>query len=270
MSIKKKLGLGAASAVLGLSLVVGGTWAAFNDVATIKNHFAAGTLDLAVGKHDSKPINFDLGNMKPGESVQRTFQLNNAGSLAIKEVLLKTTAANFFDPKGDSGQNGQKDFLSQFEVNFMKGDLENGILNLIDPGMIISGSNLTLADLAYDEYSGKIKGLYLVDGKINLAPLLVANLSKAGIPVGDSDYVAIKITFKNNTTDKTPTGEYVQNIYQGDTVDFFFNLEATQWGGVDVGSGDGNGSINNGVVPSPLMQKTVGTPSVPDNQVVND
>ena len=49
MGIKKKLGLGVASAALGLSLIGGGTWAAFNDAATINNHFAAGTLDLEVG-----------------------------------------------------------------------------------------------------------------------------------------------------------------------------------------------------------------------------
>ncbi|MCL6570669.1 MAG: M73 family metallopeptidase, partial [Bacillus sp. (in: Bacteria)] len=32
MSIKRKLGMGAASAALGLSLIGGGTWAAFNDM----------------------------------------------------------------------------------------------------------------------------------------------------------------------------------------------------------------------------------------------
>ena len=34
MGIKKKLGLGVASAALGLSLIGGGTFAYFNDIAT--------------------------------------------------------------------------------------------------------------------------------------------------------------------------------------------------------------------------------------------
>ena len=46
MNIKKKLTVGVMSATLGLSLVGGGTWAAFNDTATINNQFATGVLDL--------------------------------------------------------------------------------------------------------------------------------------------------------------------------------------------------------------------------------
>src|SRR5690606_1609361 len=95
MSIKKKIGMGVLSAALGISLIGGGTWAAFNDTATINNHFASGTLDLVVGKSANKPISFDLTNMKPGDNVQRIFTLNNAGTLAIKEVLLDATAENY-------------------------------------------------------------------------------------------------------------------------------------------------------------------------------
>ncbi len=46
MGTKKKLGLGVASAALGLALVGGGTWAAFNDIETTQATYAAGTLDL--------------------------------------------------------------------------------------------------------------------------------------------------------------------------------------------------------------------------------
>ncbi|WP_267490480.1 TasA family protein [Bacillus licheniformis] len=38
MGTKKKLGLGVASAALGLALVGGGTWAAFNTTAFRKTH----------------------------------------------------------------------------------------------------------------------------------------------------------------------------------------------------------------------------------------
>ena len=45
-------------------------------------------------------------------------------------------------------------------------------------------------------------------------------------------------------------GEYVQNKYMNASVDFFFNLEATQWDGVNVDSHNGNGAVNNGVQSS--------------------
>lgn len=247
MSIKKKLGLGAASAVIGLSLVVGGTWAAFNDVAKINNHFAAGTLDLVVGQNaSSQPINFDLSKMKPGDSVRRIFKLNNAGTLAIKEVLLTTTAANFVD---GTLPNTQKEFLSQFRVDFMQvSDESNANYPLTEANKV--RGNLTLADLVYGPYADKIKPEYLgTDGKLNLAPLTAANNAYRGIPVQpvDSDLVSIMITFVNDEEKDAVTNEYVQNKYQGDEIDFFFNLEATQWDGVNVDTPNGNGAINNGV-----------------------
>lgn len=267
MSIKKRLGLGAASAVLGLSLIVGGTWAAFNDTAVINNHFESGTLNLEVGKSGTKPISFDLSNMKPGDNVQRIFKLKNAGSLAIKEVLLNTTADNFVD---GTLCNTKEEFLSQFVVDFMQLDSES---NNWEPRAKVTkdGQSLTLADLVSGSYVAKVKTEYLGAGnKINLAPLTVVNNAYRGIPVNpaDSDDVFIQITFKNDLT-KNAKNEYVQNKYQGDKVDFFFNLEATQWDGVDVDTSHGNGAINNDVqgsadgntMPNP---RTEGTPKFSD------
>ena len=48
MSLKKKLGMGVASAALGLSLIGGGTFAYFSDKEVSNNTFAAGTLDLTL------------------------------------------------------------------------------------------------------------------------------------------------------------------------------------------------------------------------------
>ncbi|MEW4289546.1 TasA family protein [Rossellomorea marisflavi] len=246
MTIKKKLGLGVASAALGLSLIGGGTFAAFNDTATINNHFASGTLDLEVGSNAKRPISFDLSNMKPGDNVQRIFNLNNAGTLAIKEVLLNTTA-NAFEGNGKSTQEG---FLSQFQINFMKVDTES---TRHEPrGSIIkSGQKLTLADLVKGNISNKIDSKYLSeDGRINLAPLVTEDSARNGIPVEpkDTDAVFIEIEFvKNDERVAGPYSEYKQNIYMNNKVDFFFNLEATQWDGMHVDSHIKNGSINNGV-----------------------
>jgi spore coat-associated protein N len=283
MTIKKKLGLGVASAALGLSLIGGGSWAAFNDTATINNHFAAGTLDLSVGHVNAGP-NFDLGNMKPGDSVKRLFTLNNVGSLAIKEVLLNVTANNFLDNGVVSADNTKLlDYLSQFEVDVFRADHETK--NNVDPSddrweptdsIVASGQTLTLANLVDGSYVSKIKSDYLgKDGsnRINLASLVVAPGSEAyrGIPVTpvDSDGVLMEITFKNDLNKKTDgSGEYVQNKFQNDSADFYFNLEATQWEGVNLDSSNGNGSINNGVqgTPSP---KSIGTGKYNGNEVVD-
>jgi spore coat-associated protein N len=256
MSVKKKLGLGVASAALGLSLIGGGTWAAFNDTATINNHFAAGTLDLVVGKVN-QAANFDLGNMKPGDSVKRVFTLNNNGSLAIKEVLLNTTASGF-----SSGVGTNSDmiaFLSQFEINAFKVDSEN-TTGIFEPRASIVEANqtLTLADLVNGPaaYESKIKSGYLTDDgskRINLAPLVVPAGQEAlrGIPVtpADSDAVMFVIKFKEDDrrVNEQPYGEFIQNQFQGNAANFFFNLEATQWDGRSLDSSNGNGEINNGV-----------------------
>jgi spore coat-associated protein N len=266
MTIKKKLGMGVATAALGLTLVGGGTWAAFNDTATVNNHFAAGTLDLEVGKSGTKPINFDLANMKPGDNVQRIFKLNNKGSLAIKEVLLNTTAGNFVDGTLNSTQ---EQYLSQFVINFAAVDGESTSWEPRNQ-IVKSGSELTLADLVAGPvaYESKINSAFLAtDGskRINLAPLTTTDTTRRGIPVTptDSDDVFIQITFKNDLT-KTDGKNFDQNKFQGDKVDFFFNLEATQWDAVHVDTHNGNGAINNDVqgsadgatMPNPVTEGT--------------
>ncbi|UOQ44539.1 CalY family protein [Halobacillus salinarum] len=245
MSVKKKLAMGVMTGALGLSLVGGGTYAAFNDTATINNHFASGELDLVVGKSANKPISFDLTNMKPGDNVQRIFKLSNGGTLAIKDVLLTATASNFSDTDGDSGKNA---FLSQFEVNFMNTDGETSQWQPRED-VIMDNATLTLADLVNNSVSSKIKPGHLVDGKINLAS--IATGDTRGIPVDppDTDDVFIQITFKDDPT-KNGNNEYVQNKFMNASVDFYFNLEATQWDGVDVDSHNGNGAVNNGVQSS--------------------
>ncbi|MGY3714790.1 TasA family protein [Sutcliffiella cohnii] len=261
MSIKKKIGLGVASAALGLSLVGGGTWAAFNDTATMNNYFAAGTLDLEVGKnHPSHTMNFDLANMKPGDTVRRIFKLNNTGSLAIKEVLLNVTASDFVDGNGENSENNEAmlEFLSQFVVTIST-DNESP---QHQPRLAALNSGVTLADLINMDqndtlFSSSVKtNLRASDGtnRINLVPLTVPEGSdRRGLPADprDSDPVFIQISFNpDNTRVDGPYSAMVQNKFQGDSAKFFFNFEATQWDGVRVGTPNKNGEINNAVQDS--------------------
>ncbi|MFV8826779.1 TasA family protein [Alkalihalobacterium sp. APHAB7] len=287
MSVKKKIGVGVLTGMLGLSLVGGGTWAAFNDTATINNHFAAGVLDLEViPNHPSHKMNFDLRNMKPGDNVQRIFKLNNGGTIAIKEVLLNVTADNFEFEEGYN--NDMLAFLDQFVIDFMNVDTENPQWQ--PRGNVVkSGQELTLGDLVRggEALMDKIDSKYhATDGtpRINLVPLQLptnGDQARRGLPVEpqDTDAVFTQITFKD---DRTRVGgdysEFVQNMFQTNGVDFFFNLEATQWNGYHIDTPNGNGEVNNQIAPNatdrhgnPIADpKTRGTGKYDGNIVIDE
>ncbi|KOP71067.1 TasA family protein [Cytobacillus solani] len=111
MSIKKKLGLGIASAAIGISLVGGGTFAYFNDVETTNNTFAAGTLDLGIDKETI----ISIDNIKPGDRFFRYFQLSNDGSLDMKEILLNST----YEVSDKKGDNAGEDFGEHIMVEYL-------------------------------------------------------------------------------------------------------------------------------------------------------
>jgi len=90
MSIKKKLGMGVATAALGLSLVVGGTFAYFSDEEKSINSFASGTLDLNISPGEEESLAFNFKDLKPGDEKNAKIQLKNDGSLNIGEVILET------------------------------------------------------------------------------------------------------------------------------------------------------------------------------------
>ena len=98
MGMKKKLGMGVVTAMLGLSLIGGGTYAYFSDKEVSQNTFAAGTLDLSVDPE----VVINVDNLKPGDEMERGFQLVNKGTLTIGDVKLLTDYS-VIDSKGDNG-----------------------------------------------------------------------------------------------------------------------------------------------------------------------
>lgn len=245
MSIKKKLSLGVASAALGLALVGGGTWAAFNDVERLNHSFATGTLDLEIEdvKLNGKkiPKTFELSNLKPGDQMVRAFKLKNKGTLAIREVLMNVSYYDFkngvneFVSKHKQQDNNAEEFLDQFKVEILLTGAENPNAEPRDNFYIIKPSdNKTLKDLV------KMKD-------INLAP---ANKDEqwTGIPKIPDDYeiVIIAITMKDDKSKVTSgdaEGEYKQNKYQGDSIKLKMTFEATQWEGLDYNDTRNNGEL---------------------------
>ncbi|QKY71593.1 TasA family protein [Lentibacillus sp. CBA3610] len=116
MGIKKKLGMGIASAVLGISLIGGGTFAYFNDIETTNNTFAAGTLDLNLkGVDDKENVDLNLENLKPGDWKVHQVRLYNDGSLSFKDVTLNTE----YKVKDVQGDNNGEDFADHIVVSIM-------------------------------------------------------------------------------------------------------------------------------------------------------
>lgn len=282
MNFKKKLVMGAMSATLGISLVAGGTWAAFNDVENRTLAVGAGELDLKLDKLEGNPYKFKINNLKPGDFMTRTVVLKNEGTLAIKDVLMGIELVKFTDYKpkegeagfGDSdtwGKNNALDFLDQFKVTVAKVGAEGGSDGF--PRNVIL-SEVTLKDfyLASDSVSGdqhkvnngaepgeinaarqKVwnsvdrKYLDIYANRLNVATI---NPDKwTGLPVipNDSDRLEIKVEFedKKSDSDRNEDRTFKQNIFQGDTADITVSFEARQWGGLNVQDEDldSNGSV---------------------------
>lgn len=189
MGLKKQLGMGVMSAVLGLTLVGGGTYAYFSDSETSNNTFAAGTLDLSV--EPTKVI--DVDNLKPGDSMVRDFELQNNGSMDIKNVLLNTDY-NVIDAEGDNTE----DFGKYIEVEFLYNADQ-------------------LSDVVYKTTLDKLK---------DMSPEAVQEkvfdeiIGEEGLKTDSEDDLVVKLNFVDNDKD--------QNEFQGDSLQLQWTFNAEQ------------------------------------------
>jgi spore coat-associated protein N len=205
MSLKKKLGLGVASAALGLSLVGGGTYAYFSDTEVTNNTFAAGTLDLSV---DPTTI-INATNIKPKDRMSRTFKLKNTGTLDISQVNILTD----YQVINKAGAPANKDDLGKhIRVNFLKNEDKNGVLQPVE-NIIVS---TTLADLKGQMPDAVENKIWAWFGWGDEA---------SGIPAGLSDNLYVQFEFVDNGAD--------QNEFQGDTLKLEWKFDAKQTAGTN-------------------------------------
>lgn len=190
MGLKQKLGMGIISAVIGIGLIGGGTYAYFSDSAETDNTFAAGTMDLQFNgpSGDGENVIFDLDNIKPGDAEQQTFNLKNDGTLDISEVLLETD----YSVEDAEGDNKDEDFGEHINVKFF--------LNTTKGKELIEDK--TLDQLANDE------SLDVLDGE--------------GLQAGEEHYenFYVEVEFVDNGED--------QNHFQGDILTLNWNFTALQ------------------------------------------
>ncbi|KAB2331919.1 TasA family protein [Bacillus mesophilum] len=191
MSIKKKLGLGIASAALGMSLVGGGTFAYFNDTEVNNSSFAAGTLDINVKGNDTDNAIINVSNIKPGDTMTRNFKLNNTGSLNVSRVLLTSEYTQ-------TGVDGNADFGDHIKVQFI--DNKDKKTRVVHETTLkaLSTSNVTDRD---------VLGWFLGG-------------EEDGLRAGTSDDLQVKFEFVDNKQD--------QNAFQGASLQLEWTFEAQQ------------------------------------------
>ncbi|KAI7263958.1 hypothetical protein KC345_g8987 [Hortaea werneckii] len=196
MGIKKTLGLGVASAALGLSLIGGGTFAYFSDTAQSTATFAAGTLDL----NSDPSVIVDISNLKPGDTVYKTFKLKNDGSLDIGSIKLKTTTE-----VTDNGTPNPVDLNQFIKVKFLR----NNDKGLIQPENVVYETTLAaLKNLTPD----------LVDNTGSFLDQLLTEPD--GIKAGTNDSFSVQFEFVDS-------GE-AQNYFQQDKIKLTWDFEAKQ------------------------------------------
>ncbi|MBY7144406.1 M73 family metallopeptidase [Virgibacillus sp. NKC19-3] len=189
MGIKKQLGMGVATAALGLTLIGGGTFAYFSDSETTNNTFAAGTLDLAVEPTEV----IEVENIQPGDSMTRDFELQNNGSVDMNKVLLETDYS-VIDAEGDNTD----DFGNHIQVEFLyNADQVNEVIY-----------ETTLAELKE-----------MTPEAVN-EEVFIPALGEDGLEAGTSDDLVVEFTFVDNGED--------QNEFQGDTLNLEWTFTAQQ------------------------------------------
>ncbi len=195
MGIKKQLGMGVATAVLGLSLIGGGTFAYFSDTVETSNTFAAGTLDLT-----AKPMEIiNVGNMAPGDSMVRDFELHNSGTLDINTVYLETNYT-VEDAQGDNSEDFGEHIVVEFLYN----------VNNLDEVIY----QTTLAELQE-----------MTPEAIN-EHIFYPAIGDEGLAAGDSHDFVVQFNFNDNGED--------QNQFQGDALNLEWTFIATQGDGKDI------------------------------------
>ncbi|WP_411954126.1 TasA family protein [Alkalibacillus sp. S2W] len=267
MTIKKKLAVSGIAGAMGLSLIAGGTWAAFNDVEATTGSVEAGTLKMDLSEVDG-PYTFDVTDLKPGDEMTRYIQFDNNGSLAIKDVLMTIEDVDFTDYVPEEGEAGYGDtwteytdysvldYLDQFEVEFLQVGREGDNNNY--PKDVFLNVSLKDLYLASDSLGDKVEASgdisdarqtvanavedtsRLVDNRLKVST--TANKGWEGIPLdpSDEDQMGVKVKFVENG-ETYEDGTYKQNKFQGDSANIKLSFEARQWDGQEY---DGDGYID--------------------------
>lgn len=199
MSLKKQFAVTLASVGLGAALIGGGTFAWFNATAQIEgNTFAAGT--MKIGATPDSAV-FNVTNLKPGDWMERTFNVENEGTITVDRLLMNID----YSIDDVDGDNGSENFDENLKVYLLKSTDEN--IPFPERVVISPNNGKTLKDL---------KAM----GKVDISSWYT---QIGDLPPGTADKIHVGIVFENKNED--------QNRFQGDKVNLTFGLEGTQKAG---------------------------------------
>lgn len=199
MSLKKQFAVTLASVGLGAALIGGGTFAWFNATAQIEgNTFAAGT--MKIGATPASAV-FNVTNLKPGDWMERSFVVENEGSITVDKLLMNID----YTVNDANNNNGAQNFDENLKVYLLKSTDEN----IPFPERVIISPN-----------NGKTLKELKAMGKVDVSSIYT---QFGDLPPGTADKIHVGIVFENKNED--------QNRYQGDSVNLKFGLEGTQKAG---------------------------------------
>ncbi|WP_237648665.1 MULTISPECIES: TasA family protein [Sediminibacillus] len=203
----KKISTAIMSAVLGIALVGGGTFAYFSDTTTTASTFSSGTLELSANPSTI----VELDNLKPGDWTEKSFFLTNEGTLDIKKVLLHTDYTVTDKDGNPVSEELATQYAQALRVDFLKNTGDGNVFAY--PVIVSSTSLFELKDMVLENAATEHE---LLDG--NFMGLIDGIEAGNGENAEDSLYV--KFRFKDS-------GE-PQNELQGLQLDLEWTFEAMQ------------------------------------------
>jgi spore coat-associated protein N len=95
LSYRRKLALSAALLLLAAGLVALGAYATFTGSASVSQTISSGTVTIALGATGASTnrLNVNATDIAPGDTIQRSVDLSNTGTLDLASVTLTTTAS---------------------------------------------------------------------------------------------------------------------------------------------------------------------------------
>ncbi len=150
-----KLGLSALLVLIALLLVGLGAFASFTSTTSASESVATGTVTIALGATGAATnrLNVDASGLGPGDSIQRSFDLLNQGSMNLTSITLTTTATTSSLLDTDT-TNGLQAVIDRCSVAWTEaGSSPNfsytcsGSTTTVLASRAVIGSNLALSNL---------------------------------------------------------------------------------------------------------------------------
>jgi hypothetical protein len=149
------IGAFAVLAIVAAAAASAGAFGTFTDTKSDTQNVASGTVGITLGAHGAETNRFDVDatNIASGDTIERTVDLTNSGTLALSGVVLTTTAttSSLLDTDATNGLQMQIDNCNQAwtesgsspAYTYTCGGTSSSVL----ASRAVIGSNLTLNNL---------------------------------------------------------------------------------------------------------------------------